>query len=79
MNDKILIQKKKINQLLCILAKYLDNTILDTKEVFLPRIIKNKINNIKYNDEKLYSKLTRIFKDYKNSIIEYEKLLKEKT
>tara|TARA_Y100000816_G_C25701879_1_gene370795 strand:- start:280 stop:513 length:234 start_codon:yes stop_codon:yes gene_type:complete len=75
-NDKILIQKKKCNQLLSILVKYLNIEDTDMHEVFLARIIETKLYKLKYSDNKLFLKLDTIFNDYKSSINIYEKMLK---
>lgn len=76
-NDKLIIQKKKINQLLSILIKYLNIDIHKTRESLLPQLIKIKLNNI--NDNKLFLKLNKIFEDYKSSVNIYQNMLKEKT
>ena len=76
-NDKIIIQKKKTNQLLSILIKYLNIDIHKTHEELLPQLIKIKLNNI--NDPKLSLKLNKIFEDYKSSVNIYKNMLKEKT
>ena len=76
-NDKIIIQKKKTNQLLSILIKYLNIDIHKTHEELLSQLIKIKLNNI--NDPKLSLKLNKIFEDYKSSVNIYKNMLKEKT